>query len=86
MAKNQIGRGLVLFSLGNTDHRFVCHPLGHGYTPQMYKGDTKPDIPPCVMMTSTIRLNLGVIQFFADTRKSKPKENASTIFAPCAAF
>ena len=56
-----------------------------GWYPQIYRGDPRPCIPPCVMASSAMGLKLGPLGF-CHTRKNKHKTNVFKIFAPHAVF
>ena len=54
--------------------------------PQIYKGDPRPHITPCVMVLSAMGLKFGGVWVFANhIRKNKRKTNVSRIFVRCAA-
>ena len=48
--------------------------------------DPRTPIPPCVMASSAMELQLEVFEFCDHTCRSKRKQNASMIFAHCATF
>ena len=54
--------------------------------PQIYKGDPRPRISPCVMVSSAMGLKLGAFGFLPTTRKNNRETNASTIFMLRAVF
>ena len=58
-----------------------------GVHPQIYTRDPRLPIPPLVMASSAMGLNMGAFSFFSDhTRKTKCKTNAFTISAHHAAL
>ena len=63
---------IIYLSLANDRNFFIKQFSRYDYKPQIYKGDPRPCILPCVMALSAMGLKLGVFRFFADhTRKNK---------------
>ena len=89
-----MARSFVIVDMGNNHlisnqqpEKSMFGTFTSASTPQIYTRDPRPLIPPRVMASSTMGLNLGVLGFFADHPcKNKCKTNAFIIFACWAAF